>query len=94
MRKDAVIINIARGKLINEEALIKYLNHKKIAGAALDVFEQEPLSKNSSLLKMDNVILTPHNASYSPESFKLLKKMAFDEIIRVLLGTPPKCCVY
>lgn len=83
MRKDAVIINIARGKLINEKILIKYLKEKKIAGAALDVFNDEPLPENSYLLKLNNVILTPHAAGESCKSTDLSLKLSFDEIIRI-----------
>jgi D-3-phosphoglycerate dehydrogenase len=83
MRKDAVIINIARGKLINEKTLIKYLKEKKIAGAALDVFNNEPIPEDSYLLKLNNVILTPHAAGESRKSMDLSLKLSFDEIIRI-----------
>ncbi|MBM3706187.1 MAG: C-terminal binding protein, partial [Actinobacteria bacterium] len=61
MRNDAVIVNVGRGALINEAVLIKYLQEKKIAGAALDVFEETPVNKDSMLLKLDNVVISPHN---------------------------------
>lgn len=89
MRKDAVIINIGRGKLINEEVLIKYLKNKKIKGAALDVYKQEPIQKNNPLLKLDNVIFTPHTGGVSNKSLKLSFKMCFDEIIRIAIGEKP-----
>jgi phosphoglycerate dehydrogenase-like enzyme len=60
MKPSAFIVNIARGALIDEEALITALKQKKIGGAGLDVFEQEPLPKDSPLWALDNVILTPH----------------------------------
>lgn len=60
MKPSAFIVNIARGAVIDEEALINALKHKKIAGAGLDVFEQEPLPADSPLWTLDNVILTPH----------------------------------
>lgn len=89
MRKDAVIINAGRGKLINEKVLIKYLNDNKIVGAALDVFEEEPINKDNPLLKMDNVILSPHIAWVSPKVKPLSFKMGFEEIIRIATGKKP-----
>ena len=65
MKKDAIIINTARGPIIKEEDLILALKNKIIAGAALDVFEYEPLPEDSPLRKMDNVILSPHNSNSS-----------------------------
>ena len=66
----AVIINTARGPLVDEPALIDALQAGKIAGAALDVFEKEPLPLDSPLLKMDNVMLAPHNANSSPSAWE------------------------
>ena len=86
MRKDAVLINIARGKIVNEKELIQYLKEGKIAGALLDVFEEEPLLQNSPLLRFANVILSPHNASISQKSYEMSLKMSFDEIIRIATG--------
>lgn len=86
MRKDAVIINVGRGKLINEKVLIKYIGDKKIAGASLDVFDEEPTPKDNLLLKYENVIVSPHNASISPKSKELSLKTSFDEIIRIVTG--------
>jgi phosphoglycerate dehydrogenase-like enzyme len=67
MKSNALIINTARGRLINEKALYDSLVSGKISGAALDVFEKEPLSKNNQLKSLHNVILTPHNAGNSHE---------------------------
>lgn len=66
MKESAVLINVARGSVVSEAGLIKALTEKKIAGAALDVFEAEPLSESSPLWKMDNVLITPHCAAVSP----------------------------
>ncbi|MFX1376783.1 MAG: hydroxyacid dehydrogenase [Promethearchaeota archaeon] len=75
MKKDTVIINTARGKLIDEEALIKALKNGNISGAALDVYRQEPL-KNPELIKLDeNLILTPHIGSQSIENQIAAAKM-------------------
>ena len=67
MKKTAFIINTARGKIIDEAALIKALNEGWIRGAALDVFEQEPTSPDNPLLKMDNVITTPHAIGWTDQ---------------------------
>jgi D-3-phosphoglycerate dehydrogenase len=70
MKKDAILINTSRGPVVDEEALVSALLAGKIAGAALDVFEFEPLPKESPLLKMDNVILASHNSNSSPEAWE------------------------
>jgi len=60
MKKSAYLVNTARGAIVDETALVKVLNEKAIAGAALDVFVEEPLPKSHPLLELDNVVLTPH----------------------------------
>jgi D-3-phosphoglycerate dehydrogenase len=70
MRPTAVLINTARGPVVDEPALITALNEGTIAGAALDVFEVEPLPAESPLRKMDNVLLAPHNANSSPTAWE------------------------
>jgi D-3-phosphoglycerate dehydrogenase len=70
MKPDAVLINTARGPLIEEKALIEALQSKRLAGAALDVFEHEPLPLESPLMKMDNVMLAPHNSNSSPAAWE------------------------
>ena len=82
--QNAILINTARGDLLDEEALCKALNEKLIAGAGLDVFENEPLSMDSGLWDMDNVILTPHIAGYSNQYWKKQKKLFFDNLKRYL----------
>ncbi len=67
---DAVLINTARGPIIDEIALINALQKKKLHGAALDVFESEPLPPDSPLKKMDNVLLAPHNSNSSPAAWE------------------------
>lgn len=70
MKPNAVLINTARGPIVKENDLIAALHQKQIAGAALDVFEYEPLPNDSPLLKMDNVMLAPHNSNSSPTAWE------------------------
>ncbi|MCC3648605.1 C-terminal binding protein [Cytobacillus oceanisediminis] len=86
MKKNAVIINTARGPIIDEKALIEALENGIIAGAALDVAEEEPISIDSPLLHMDNVIITPHSAWYSEEAMVELRQKAAKNIVQVLKG--------
>jgi len=70
MKPNAVLINSARGHIVDEKALIEALQVKRLAGAALDVFEFEPLPNDSPLMKMDNVMLAPHNSNSSPAAWE------------------------
>ena len=70
MKKDAVLINTSRGPVVDEKALVAALQAGTIAGAALDVFEFEPLPQDSPLLKMDNVMLASHNSNSSPQAWE------------------------
>ncbi len=83
MKPDAVLINTARGPIVNEPDLVQALKEKKIAGAGLDVFEQEPLPADSSLLKLDNVMLAPHNSNSSPAAWE---HVHWNTIRNLLLG--------
>jgi len=69
-RPTAILINSARGPIVNETDLIAALQSKNLGGAALDVFEVEPLPHDSPLMKMDNVMLAPHNANSSPAAWE------------------------
>jgi D-3-phosphoglycerate dehydrogenase len=86
MKKTAVIINTARGPIIDERALANALDKGRIAGAALDVTEEEPVRIDSPLLKMENVIITPHSAWYSEEAMIELRQKAAKNIVQVLKG--------
>ena len=90
MNPDAYLINTARGPVVDEPALIKALQEKWIAGAGLDVFEKEPADPDNPLLKMDNVVVTPHSASYSDAAFKRLRISVGQEAARVLSGRWPR----
>ena len=81
MKPTAVIINTARGPIIDEQALVRALQVKQIAGAALDVFEIEPLPIDSPLHTMQNVMLAPHNASSSPEAWERVHHNTIENLI-------------
>jgi D-3-phosphoglycerate dehydrogenase / 2-oxoglutarate reductase len=88
MKKGALLINTARGLLIDESALVAALESGQLGGAALDVVAAEPLAKDSPLLGRDNVILSPHTAYYSVESLAELQTKCASDIARVLSGEP------
>jgi len=90
MKPTAYFINTARGSVVDEPALIKALQEKWIAGAGLDVFEKEPIDSDNPLLKMDNVVVTPHSAAYSDKAFSLPAEIVAQETARVLSGQWPK----
>lgn len=89
MKKEAFIINTARGPIIDEKALIQALQEGEIAGAGLDVLEVEPIEKDNPLLTMDNVIINPHSAFYSIEAEEELKRKAAQNVADVLSGFYP-----
>jgi D-3-phosphoglycerate dehydrogenase len=84
MKSTAYLINLARGPIIDEHQLIEALQAKIIAGAALDVFENEPLPINSPLLKMSNVMLAPHNANSSPKAWESVHQSTLKNLFEVL----------
>jgi len=92
MKEDVFFINTSRGGVVDEATLIESLRKKKIGGAGLDVFETEPLPEESPLRKLNNVILSPHNAGEPDGLFFHKKRFQFfgDNISRVLKGKPPR----
>lgn len=93
MKKTAVFMNLARGALMIEGALIEALNTGTIAGAVLDVFATEPVEADNPLLKMDNVLLSPHCSALTDES---LARMSYDGargIVEILKGKKPTWCL-
>ena len=87
MKPGAVLINTARGPIVQEKALIDALSKGRIGGAALDVFEEEPLPTDSALCQMDNVMLAPHNANSSPAAWERVHWNTLRNLIRGL-GLP------
>ena len=90
MKPTAYLINTSRGAVVNEEALLKALHEKWIAGAALDVMVEEPLPVTSPLMQAPNLILTPHAAWYTEKSVEVLVQKAMDDVVRALQGKRPK----
>lgn len=90
MKTSAYLINAARGGIVDEDALCHALKQRKIAGAALDVVEDEPPGKNHPLFQFDNVVLTPHIGALTFEASKRGEWGAAEEVIRVLEGKKPK----
>ncbi|MER5176051.1 MAG: D-glycerate dehydrogenase [Candidatus Nitrosocosmicus sp.] len=86
MKNTAFLINTSRGKIVIEKDLVFALKNKYIAGAALDVFEEEPLTQNNPMIKMKNVILVPHIGSASIDTRKRMSEIAATNIINVLEG--------
>ena len=93
MGKKPLIINTSRGPIIDEMALIGALTKGQVSGAGLDVLEKEPPDPQNPLLKMENVIITPHTSFYSEESISELKRRTAENVSAVLLGKWPKSVV-
>ena len=88
MRPDAYLINVARGQLVDEAALIRTLKERKIAGAALDVFPAEPLPAASPFWDMDNVLITPHSAGLTERLWERHYTLIAENLRRFLAGAP------
>ena len=93
MKHSAYLVNTSRGPVVDEQALIAALKAGKIAGAGIDVYEQEPLSVDNPLLSMENVICTPHVAGSSEIGWEIIRRRAGEEAARVLLGRRPDVVV-
>ncbi len=90
MKQTAILINTARGAVVDEEALVEALRSGHIAGAGLDVFAKEPLPAESPLRKLDNVVLTPHTAGISERSIRLVRTRVGEAAADVLSGRWPR----
>ena len=93
MKSSAVLVNISRGPIVEEEALIEALQKGKIAGAGLDVFESEPPASDNPLLKLENVIATPHNIGWTDELALGMGTSAFKAITAISKGNVPEFVV-
>jgi len=90
MKKSACLVNLARGGVADEEALYRCLAERRIAGASIDVFETEPPRKDHAMLRLDNVIFTPHIGGATREAQARGEWGAADEVVRVLQGGKPR----
>ncbi len=93
MKSTAYLINTSRGPVVDETALVSALQSGQIAGAGIDVYEEEPLSPDNPILKMDNVICTPHVAGSSKIGWETIRRRAGEEAARVLRGERPEILV-
>ncbi|MFY4775713.1 2-hydroxyacid dehydrogenase [Metabacillus sp. RGM 3146] len=90
MKSSAILINGSRGRVVDEEALIKALKNGEIRGAGLDVYEQEPLPKESELLSLENVVLAPHIGSATQETRNRMVEHGIDNLLAALKGEKPR----
>ena len=88
MKSSAILINTARGLIVDEPALVEALAARRIAGAGLDVFETEPLPAGHPLTKLDNVVLTPHSAGVTPETLEAGLALAIENMVNFQAGRP------
>ncbi len=93
MKSTAILINTARGPIVDEADLLKALQTGQIAGAGLDVFDREPLSADSPFLALPNVVLTPHSAGATPETTEAGIALAIENVFRFLAGDPVNCVI-
>ena len=89
MKPTAYLVNTARGPLVDEAALVAALRDRRIAGAALDVYDVEPLPKSHPLLGLDNVVLTPHVGFVTREGYDVFFSGVVDNVEAWLAGKPP-----
>jgi phosphoglycerate dehydrogenase-like enzyme len=90
MKPTAYLINLARGPIVDQRALTKVLQERRIAGAGLDVFEQEPIAADDPLLKLGNVILAPHALCWTDECFAGNGRSAIQSILDAAAGRQPQ----
>jgi phosphoglycerate dehydrogenase-like enzyme len=88
MKKGALLINTARGAVVDTTALMNALNSGQLGGAGIDVFDVEPIPNDHPLLSCEQVVLTPHVADQNPEGFEILNRGAVENVLAFLDGTP------
>lgn len=93
MKPSALLINTGRGEVVDEPALVQALQSGGLAGAGLDVFEKEPVAPDHPLLALPNVVLSPHSAGTTADTWVRRGQFAYDNIARVLRGEPPVALV-
>jgi D-3-phosphoglycerate dehydrogenase len=89
MKPTAYFINTSRGPIVDEAALYAALSERRIAGAAIDVFQQEPVAPDNPLLTLENVIVTPHSICWTDEFFRNNAESAFRSVVAVSTGKAP-----
>lgn len=90
MKKDAILVNVARGPVVSQDALYKALKERWIAGAGLDVYEVEPTDRDNPLFTLDNIVITPHQAGDTKETFDAVSYFDAQVIIDVMNGREPR----
>jgi glyoxylate reductase len=93
MKRDAVLINTARGGVVDQAALVQALRDGTIGGAGLDVFESEPLAADDALMGFENVVVAPHLGSATVETRTRMSDLAVDNLLVFFRGERPPCCV-
>jgi phosphoglycerate dehydrogenase-like enzyme len=88
MKRGAILVNTARGAIVDSDALVACLKSGHLAGAALDVYDKEPLPAGHPILSCEQVVLTPHNADQTPEGMDILNAGVVDNVIAFLEGNP------
>jgi phosphoglycerate dehydrogenase-like enzyme len=89
MQPGAILVNAARGALVDQDALVQALRSGRLAGAALDVYEEEPLAVESPLRSFDNVFMSPHVGGFTQEAERRVMEVCGDNMLRVLDGSDP-----
>ena len=93
MKESAFLVNVARAQIVDRDALFEALTNSKIAGAAFDVYWEEPADPNDKLLKLDNFVLTPHVAGWTNEAAEKITKIIAVNVDKVMRGQVPTTIV-
>lgn len=92
IKNGAVIVNTSQGKVIEEKALVRALKSGRVSYAGLDVFEEEPPTKDNPLFELDNTVLSPHVGFHTIEAVKRCSDICIDNVVKFLQGHPQNCC--